>query len=96
MAEKSAKKSFSKNSKKTIYKIAIVCYNIIIRNKEYKFLGGNKMRTTRHGVIEEVAIMIRTGASEKAVSNFVENVYQNGEVSDRVYCILLDMIIENY
>ena len=33
-------KSFSKNSKKTIYKIAIVCYNIIIRNKEYKFLGG--------------------------------------------------------
>ena len=54
------------------------------------------MRTTRHGVIEEVAIMIRTGASEKAVSNFVKNVYQNGEVSDRVYCILLDMIIENY
>lgn len=30
------KKSFSKNSKKTIYKIVIVCYNIIIRNKEYK------------------------------------------------------------
>ena len=54
------------------------------------------MRTTRHEVIEEVATMIRTGASEKAVSNFVENVYQNGEVSDRVYCILLDMIIENY
>ena len=54
------------------------------------------MRTTRHGVIEEVAIMIRTGVSKKAVSNFVENVYQNGEVSDRVYCILLDMIIENY
>ena len=49
-----------------------------------------------YGVIEEVAIMIRTGASEKAVSNFVENVYRNGEVSDRVYCILLDMIIENY
>ena len=54
------------------------------------------MRTTRHEVIEEVATMIRTGASEKAVSNFVENVYRNGEVSDRVYCILLDMIIENY
>lgn len=31
------------------------------------------MRTTRHGIIEEVAIMIRTGASEKAVSNFVDN-----------------------
>lgn len=54
------------------------------------------MRTTRHGVIEEVAIMIRTDASEKAVSDLVENVYQNGEVSDIVYCILLDMIIENY
>ena len=54
------------------------------------------MRTTRNGVIEEGAIMIRTGASEKVPSNFVENVYQNGEVSDRVYCILLDMIIENY
>ena len=40
--------------------------------------------------------MIRTGASEKAVSNLVENVYQNCEVSDKVYCILLDMIIENY
>ena len=43
MAEKSAKKKvFQKIQKKTIYKIAIVCYNIIIRNKEYKFLGGNK------------------------------------------------------
>ena len=43
MAEKSAKKKvFQKNSKKTIYKIVIVCYNIIIRNKEYKFLGGKR------------------------------------------------------
>ena len=42
MAEKSAKKVFQKNSKKTIYKIAIVCYNIIIRNKECKFLGGKQ------------------------------------------------------
>ena len=42
MAEKSAKKSFSKKIKKTIYKIVIVCYNIIIRNKEYKFLGGKQ------------------------------------------------------
>ena len=41
MAEKSAKKSFSKKIfQKTIYKIVIVWYNIIIRNKEYKFLGG--------------------------------------------------------
>ena len=40
MAEKSAKKKFFKKNQKTIYKIVIVCYNIIIRNKEYKFLGG--------------------------------------------------------
>ena len=40
MAEKSAKKVFQKNFQKTIYKIVIVWYNIIIRNKEYKFLGG--------------------------------------------------------
>ena len=36
------KKSFSKKFQKTIYKIVIVCYNIIIRNKEYKFLGGKQ------------------------------------------------------
>lgn len=54
------------------------------------------MTNTRHGVIEEVAIMIRTGASEKAVSNYVERLYQNMEIGDRVYCILIDMIVENY
>ena len=47
MAEKSAKKFFKKNFQKTIYKIVIVwyniiMYNIIIRNNEYKFLGGKK------------------------------------------------------
>ena len=36
------KKFFKKNFQKTIYKIVIVWYNIIIRNKEYKFLGGKK------------------------------------------------------
>lgn len=53
-------------------------------------------RTTRHGVIEEVAIMIRTGASEKTVSNYVDKLYKNFEISDRVYCILIDMIVESY
>lgn len=52
--------------------------------------------TSRHGVIEEVAIMIKTGASEKTVSNYIEKLFQNYEISDRVYCILLDMVIENY
>ena len=51
-------------------------------------------KTSRHGVIEEVAIMIRTGASEKTVSNFVEKLYQEFEISDRVYCILNTMIVE--
>ena len=53
-------------------------------------------RTTRHGVIEEVAIMIKTGASEKTVSNYIDKLYKNFEISDRVYCILNDMLIENF
>ena len=53
-------------------------------------------RTTRHGVIEEVAIMIKTGASEKTVSNYIDKLYKNFEISDRVYCILNDMIVENF
>ena len=53
-------------------------------------------KTTRHGVIEEVSIMIRTGASEKTVGDFVDKLYRNEEISDRVYCILIDMIVENY
>lgn len=51
---------------------------------------------SRHGVIEEVSIMIRTGASEKTVSNYIEKLYQNYEISDRVYCILNDMVVENF
>ena len=54
------------------------------------------MRTTRHGVIEEVAIMIKTGVSEKTVSSYIDKLYNNFEISDRVYCILNDMIVENF
>lgn len=53
-------------------------------------------KTSRHGVIEEVAIMIRTGASEKVVSDFVENLLGNNEITVRVYDILIGMIIDNY
>ena len=53
-------------------------------------------RTTRHGVIEEVVVMIRTGASEKTVSNYIDKLYNNFEISDRVYCILNDMLIESF
>ena len=54
------------------------------------------MRTTRNGVIEEVAVMIRTGASEKTVSNYIDKLYNNFEISDRVYCILIDMVLESF
>ena len=53
-------------------------------------------RTIRHGVIEEVAIMIKTGASEKTVSNYIDKLYKNFEISDRAYCILNDMVVENF
>ena len=52
--------------------------------------------SSRHGVIEEVAIMIRTGASEKTVSDYVENLLIKGDITARVYEILIDMIVTNY
>jgi transcriptional regulator CtsR len=54
------------------------------------------MMRSRHGVIEEVATMIRTGASEKTVSNYVDCLLKKGEVTTRVYDLLISMIIENY
>ena len=54
------------------------------------------MKHSRHGVIEEVAIMIRTGASEKTVSNYIDNLYKKDEITARIYDILIDMVIENF
>ena len=51
---------------------------------------------SRHGVIEEVSIMIRTGASEKVVSNYVDNLLAKGDITSRVYDLLIGMIIDNY
>lgn len=51
---------------------------------------------SRHGVIEEVAIMIRTGASEKAVDEYIEALYQKEEITDRVYSLLVSMLVESY
>lgn len=51
---------------------------------------------SRHGVIEEVAIMIRTGAKEKTVEDYIELLLKNGEVTTRVYELLIDMVISNY
>ena len=53
-------------------------------------------RTTRHGVIEEVAIMIKTRKKKKTVSNYIDKLYKNFEISDRVYCILNDMVVEYF
>lgn len=52
--------------------------------------------TSRHGVIEEVATMIRTGASEKAVGEYIDNLLKTNQVTTRVYDLLIGMIIDNY
>jgi transcriptional regulator CtsR len=51
---------------------------------------------SRHGVIEEVATMIRTGASERAVGNYIDKLLKNGEITARVYDLLIGMMIDNY
>ena len=50
----------------------------------------------RHGIIEEVATMIRKGVSEKTVSDFVDDLLRKEEITARVYNILIGMIIDNY
>ena len=54
------------------------------------------MLKSRHGVIEEVAAMIRTGASENAISKYVDNLLNSEQITTRVYDILIGMIIDNY
>ena len=54
------------------------------------------MLKSRHGVIEEVVTMIRTGASEKAVGEYVDNLLNSEQITTRVYDILIGMIIDNY
>ena len=51
---------------------------------------------SRHGIIEEVATMIRTGESEKVVSNYVDDLLRKEEITARVYDLLIGMIIDNY
>ena len=51
---------------------------------------------SRHGIIEEVATMIRTGSSEKNVSNYVDDLLRKEEITTIVYDILIGMIIDNY
>lgn len=51
---------------------------------------------SRHGVIEEVAIMIRTGAKEKTVEDYIERLLEKGEITTRVYEILTDMVLLSY
>ena len=51
---------------------------------------------SRHGIIEEVTIMIRTGASEKVVSEYVDTLMKNEEITARVYDLLIGMIIDNF
>ena len=51
------------------------------------------MRHSRHGVVEEVAIMIRNGASEKTVDDYIEKLWKNAEITSRVYELLVTMNI---
>jgi hypothetical protein len=51
---------------------------------------------SRHGVIEEVAIMIRTGAREKTVSDYIETLLKKGKITTRVYELLINMFIDAY
>lgn len=46
---------------------------------------------SRQGVIEEVAIMIRTGASIEAVDEYIIALYEKGEITERVYSLLMGM-----
>lgn len=50
----------------------------------------------RAEVIEEVAVMIRTGASEKCCSDYVENLLRKGKITSRVYELLIGIIIDNF
>ena len=58
--------------------------------------GRGKRKMSRHGIIEEVATMIRTGSSEKNVSNYVDDLLRKEEITTIVYDILIGMIIDNY
>lgn len=49
------------------------------------------IKHSRHGVIEEVRIMINTGASEDAVDEYIINLYTKGEITSRVYELLMGM-----
>lgn len=51
---------------------------------------------SRHGVIEEVAMMIRTGASEKAVGDYIDNLLKTNQITTRIYDLLLGMMIDNF
>lgn len=51
------------------------------------------MRHSRHGVVEEVATMIRAGASEKTVDDYIEELWKNAEITSRVYELLVTMNI---
>jgi hypothetical protein len=46
---------------------------------------------SRHGVVEEVRIMIVTGASEDAVDDFIFKLYEKGEITSRVFDLLMSM-----
>lgn len=63
---------------------------VMMHGQSYK-KEANMTTTSRHGVIEEIRIMINTGASEDAVDEYIINLYTKGEITSRVYELLMSM-----
>lgn len=47
-------------------------------------------------VIKMVAIMIRTGASEHVVMDYIESMLKSKQITTRLYELLIGMVIDNY
>ena len=51
------------------------------------------MRHSRHGVGVEVASMIRNGAREKTVDDYIEKLWKDAEITSKAYELLVTMNI---
>lgn len=70
---------------------------------------GDKIKTVKEGTyrkegmkmkgfyeLEIVVDMIAAGAEYGAVYDYVDNLYESNEISNKVYIKMIDMIVENY
>ncbi|MBO7733893.1 MAG: hypothetical protein J6S67_15120 [Methanobrevibacter sp.] len=54
------------------------------------------IRHSTNGIIEEVCIMMRTGASENTVGDYIDKLYKEEQISERVYSLLIGMLNDYY